>query len=503
MNSLKFIRILIIHNILAFWRNPFFGTRLLHRVLSFLMLTYSIILIAIIGYHFEDICLQILKQKSCISFVNNLLPVLLYFQFTFKLFFYKFSPLISICYNLLPIRRSIIIKIYLARLLIDPIFLLLLIFYISLGTNWLIKSTTIGTILWLLSIIVSLIFINLLAAQIKFVISGALLNMTTSVISYSILTYILFHNKMFILRYISEKVYSSILEGNIFVFCLLVFAAVIHLMIFYNYLRCIYNRECNLEPIFFKNKIFHSFSSNSYYNLLLLELKLIFRNNITKFSLLISSVLVLLAMAALISMNSQQIDIIAHMLLVYIALGFLFISSYGTALFAWDGKYLPLLMTRDIPYSKIIASKWILLLIMILFHCGINLITFTFASPVTRHLLLIFTIYNSTIFIPMFIFKSLHNRNMIRLDSKWFHNNSLDSSPFLSFCLIIVMMVPFIIIALSDANQRIFASDAVLSIYLYVFGLAFFALFFYKQIFVFLLHHFINKKYKIIERAWR
>jgi len=145
----------------------------------------------------------------------------------------------------------------------------------------------------------------------------------------------------------------------------------------------------------------------TYKNLILYELKLIYRNRRPRNTLLFY---ITGYMAVILFYLTRRYQVLLYNYLLTSSVYFM----YGSLLFAWESKYYDSILSKNINIKDIVISK-ILLLQLINVSCLLLLVPFLLPEPPQLVLLTLLTIFNAGIYPYTDVLLASYNKKKIRL----------------------------------------------------------------------------------------
>ena len=210
------------------------------------------------------------------------------------------------------------------------------------------------------------------------------------------------------------------------------------------------------------------------------ELKLIFRNGKSKSSLWICLVMLYYP---LMFIGQSHFTLFASIVVTG-----MFALNYGQFVFAWNGSYFDLLLSRNVSIKNLFLAKYYLMAL----SCIVFLPTIFYGFLDSKYFLYIPVMCLYNVGIVMYLYMILGCFKSKRIDVQNKSTMNFEGVSFLHFLLMIpIVVIPYAIIYIS----RFFYSEYV--------GLAFLAvisilgIIFHQKIIDFILRLFVQNKYKI------
>ncbi len=438
------IRSLIDHTIKRAIRNFRVDLTVLSKLLLSVSILYSFIILFYFGFDFERIAHIIDHSNNPILLFNHAL-----FHIVLIVFFLQLFTPVNPIYNLLsylhlPIKRNEIILQIIIYNIINPILIGFLIFFIPYSIKIFLPAYnlqefltyTIGILLLLVSIsLLSLLVRNLIGISFAFV---------ALPFGLTIFLYLMCLTSIITFKSISIALFEWLSGGNVQL--IVIFSIIITGLILLN-IRLLRENIYKLYQIPKVNLsrarfVYFDNSTKTFFDYILLELKLIMRNKRLRGFFLIAIILLVLFYKVL----PQNDEGLYFTFIVYILLSGMFGYIFSQYMFSWESSFFDFILSKKFDILIYLKAKYLVYLIL-------GLIVFIVFLPVVKpskielHLFFSALLYNSSFGYFICFFLATFNTTRIDLSGNLLFNYQ-GLNIIQVFGLLIILIVPIVTLSL-------------------------------------------------------
>lgn len=401
-----------------FWRSVKRKHRWITIIAVGLVLTYLTIALVLAGFFFREFLRSLTLDRDPIGFLNRHMLELFIGLFSLR-FFLQQGPKIKMQpYLHLPISRRKLVNFFQAFSILSFHNVIPYLFFIPFCVRYLFRGYPgpMGAICWLSGITFILLISHYTNNLLR-----AILNRNTwyYVIAISLFASLLVLDKFVdtrLLQYFSEVLFDELLRGNLILVSLLGSLAVS--IIFYS--SALIHQNLLVSPAatnsgrLQRKAIIFAPERGQVLNLIMLELKMIWRNKRPKHYFLLSVVFAV-AYITLMLMESHVFSSRAISAIIGIFASGTFALNYGQLMFSWESIYFDGLLARNIRPEELILAKLMLLQGSCLVFFLISLPLFILLSPSLLLLHVTFLFYNAGITSVLMLALAVRNQRRVNI----------------------------------------------------------------------------------------
>lgn len=403
------------HHWLKSIRSPGYYKNLLVNIFMGLMALYFIVVLVMMGFMLPRLLREIAPQQDpAITFIG----VMIYGMITILLFRYIMQPLSTLNlenYQILPIKRDVLVNYLLLKPLLNPLNYIILCLAIPFAITGVSPVYGTGGAFRFLFLVIFLIWFNtLLASFLKRKFNNLLLGMIVLLAVEGVLV-ALEYFKIFSLFHLSQDIFDFLL-GRSFIWIVGILLSGLAFLLNKRYFsknyypekidRKVKRRDADTGKFTFMERF------GKIGELISLEMKLVLRHSRTKKTLYTA---IFFLFYGLIFYPNNIYDN-QHGFLMFVAI---FVTGIGMIIFGqwiinWDGAHFDFLMTRDIDTQTYIRANYYLML-------ALSIVSFILTTPyfffgreiIVYHLVAL--IYNVGVNIYVYLFAATFNTKRLEL----------------------------------------------------------------------------------------
>jgi len=388
------------------------------RVILAVMAMYFAWSLAVTGWRFGQIAFYILDIGVPTQLVNDYLFAAAFSLFGLRFLFGKSPRFRATPYLHLPIRRIDLVRYFQASSLLSLHNVFPLLFVVPFWINEVSRVNPFGGsgILWLAGIVLVLVISTWLNSWLR-----ALLSYSTAVFAMLMIAAwaIIAADQIlatYVINDLSRATFNALLAGNYRVLIGLAAVAVVAYHLASNQLqRALQNIA---EPKRTARRIGQQITLlqdlGPVGQLLVVELKMLWRNRRPRHNLVLSALFSTVYVLALLITPSIGDNAFVQCIVGLFASGG-FALNYGQLMFAWESSYFDGLATRDITTETMVRAKYVLLQLSCVVFFLISLPIFWLVRPDLLMLHAAFTLYNIGITSSLVVLLAVYNRKRIEL----------------------------------------------------------------------------------------
>ena len=400
-----------------FWRSVKRKHRWITIIAVALVLIYLTFVLVGMGIFFKEVLNGTQASHDPIGFINRYLLEIFIGLFSLRFFLQQGPKMKMQPYLHLPISRKHLVHFFQGFSLISFHNLIPYLFFIPFSIRYLARGYPgiSGAVCWLAGITLILLISHFTNNLLR-----AVLNKSTwvYVITISIFASLLVLDQVIstqFVQYCSEILFDELLRGNLLLLALL--ASLTASIIFYSSALIHQNLLENTSAQVYKtqrtNFIFAP-ERGQVLNLILLELKMIWRNKRPKHYFLLSVVFAV-AYIALMLTESQVFSSRAISAIIGIFASGTFALNYGQLMFSWESSYFDGFLARNIRPEELILAKLMILQGSCLVFFLISLPLFIVLSPNLLLLHVTFLFYNAGVTSVLMLALAVRNQRRVNI----------------------------------------------------------------------------------------
>lgn len=380
------------------------------------ILTYFSFTLAILGWTFGGIALNLFGVGLPVALVNDYLVSILFSLFGLRFLFQKVSKFRPGAYLLLPINRHRLIHFFQMASSVSLHNYLPLVFFLPFWYRFILPSYTFaGAWCWLLTVVGCLAFLTYFNNYLRIIFSQRnWLFIVVLVLGWGVMG-IDQAAGTYLINDISRILFDSALSGNwLAPLAILIVTFVSYLAAFKEMEKQFHFMTSDAEADRHMGSFAWLDQSSMRGRLLAMEIKLIWRNKRPRhylgLSVLFSSAYILILL-----LNPSEYGGLFFGAVVALFASGGFLLNYGQLMFSWESAYFDGYLARNIPFQKIIRSKLHLLQASCLILFVVSMPIFLVARPDLLLLHVAFLIYNAGVTSLVILVLATNNRRRIDL----------------------------------------------------------------------------------------
>jgi hypothetical protein len=473
-------------------RSQGFYKNLAVNILLGFMILYMAGILLFLGFSLDNMLEEAHAEFTPMELFNGALLYILLGGLTIRFFMQQLNTINLPPYQVLPIKRQLLVNFLLIKPLFNPINYFHLFVVIPFAIQSVSKYYGAGIAVRFVLLSVLMVWCNsLLASFLKRKFSSGFWTFLLIVAVIAILA-ALEYFKVLSLFTFSKLVFGFILNtfyGLIFPVLVLVGAYFLNILFFQqNFYPESFNRKISTQQKYESNWSFlQRFGVIG--EIIGVELKLILRHKRTKSMLYMSGFFLLYGL--LFYTNDVYAERMSFLFFIAMFMTGLLMFMYGQWVISWDSSHFDSLMTKNIPIRTYIEANYYMMLSFNVFCFLLTMPYFYFGSQIIYMHLAAF-IFNSGVNIFLLLFLATYNTKRIDLSKSSAMN--YQGTTFKNFLIIIpIMFIPMMLVA---GVSMISSMEVALWVLI---GLGLLGIIFRKQLTTLCVNQFNNRKYALAE----